>query len=209
MFQQSGQQRAGGGPPTGIEIAKFGTYAEAQRAVDYLADKEFPVGNVTIVGSDLISVERVIAKLSYGKVAGAGLASGAWMGLFVGLLFGIFAPAGAYLATIAPAVAIGAGFGILFAVVSYAMSKGQRDFASTSAVMARTYTILARAEVAGDATQLLAQLPGGSGAHRQPEPQERSLVGSEVSDPEPTETAPRAPVEHDPQRTNPYRQPDL
>ena len=207
MFSQSTKQTQVGAPPTGTEVAKFGTYAEAQRAVDFLADKEFPVGNVTIVGSDLISVERVIAKLSYGKVAGAGLASGAWMGLFVGLIFGIFAPPGEYLRAMLPAVAIGAAFGMLFAIASYAMTKGQRDFASTSQVMARSYAILARPEVAGDAARLLGQMSGGTGTTH-PSWNEPAPVPTP-----PAETGgtppPVAPVEPDPERANPYRQPDL
>ena len=38
----------------------YNTYAEAQRAVDYLADEKFEVQNLAIVGTDLKSVERVL-----------------------------------------------------------------------------------------------------------------------------------------------------
>ncbi|HUM00074.1 MAG TPA: general stress protein, partial [Mycobacterium sp.] len=37
-------------PPKGWPIGSYPTYAEAQRAVDYLADQQFPVQQVTIVG---------------------------------------------------------------------------------------------------------------------------------------------------------------
>ncbi len=43
----------------GWPIGSYFTYAEAQRAVDYLSDQEFPVQQVTIVGVDLMQVERV------------------------------------------------------------------------------------------------------------------------------------------------------
>lgn len=39
-------------PPTGWPIGSYATYAEAQRAVDYLADNDFPEQGVTIVGSN-------------------------------------------------------------------------------------------------------------------------------------------------------------
>ena len=45
-------------PPKGWPIGSYPTYAEAQRAVDYLSDQEFPVQQVTIVGVDLMQVER-------------------------------------------------------------------------------------------------------------------------------------------------------
>ena len=56
----------------GQTIASFPDYAEAQRAVDYLSDNGFPVENITIVGSDLKQVERVLGRLTKWKAALAG-----------------------------------------------------------------------------------------------------------------------------------------
>src|SRR6266536_3953001 len=77
-------------PPTGWPIGSYATYAEAQRAVDFLADSEFPVQDVTIVGVEPMLVERVTGRLTWRRVLGAGAASGAWFGLFVGLLLSMF-----------------------------------------------------------------------------------------------------------------------
>ena len=41
-------------PPKGWPIGSYGTYAEAQRAVDFLSDENFTVQDVTIVGVDLM-----------------------------------------------------------------------------------------------------------------------------------------------------------
>ncbi len=72
-------------PPKGWPIGSYPTYAEAQRAVDYLSDQEFPVQQVTIVGVDLMQVERVTGRLTWPKViGGGGVLSGAWLGLFIG-----------------------------------------------------------------------------------------------------------------------------
>ena len=49
--------------PKGETVASYGTYLEAQRAVDHLADSQFPVQHVTIVGPDLQMVERVLRRL--------------------------------------------------------------------------------------------------------------------------------------------------
>src|SRR5699024_7452292 len=75
-----------GTQPRGDEIAKYETYLEAQRAVDYLADHEFTVNAVTIVGTELKLVERITGRRTYPSVAGRGAASGAYFGSFIGLL---------------------------------------------------------------------------------------------------------------------------
>src|SRR3979409_2292355 len=77
-------------PPTGWPIGSYATYAEAQLAWGHLADNQFPVAEVTIVGVDLMLVERVLRRLTWGRVIGQGAASGAWFGLFVGVLLSLF-----------------------------------------------------------------------------------------------------------------------
>ena len=81
-------------PFHGEVLASYQTYEQAQRAVDYLSDEKFPVQNVAIVGTDLRMVERVTGRLSYPRVALAGAASGAYLGLFVGLLLSLFGGGG-------------------------------------------------------------------------------------------------------------------
>src|ERR1700675_22323 len=76
-------------PPKGRLVRSYPTYAEAQRAVDYLSDQAFPVQQVTIVGVDLMQVERVTGRLTWPKVLGGGVISGAWLGLFIGLVLGL------------------------------------------------------------------------------------------------------------------------
>ena len=74
------------GAPAGLPIGTYPTYAKAQEAVDYLSDNEFPVENVTIVGTDLRLVERVTGRLTRGRVVRAGAHDGAIWGLFMGAL---------------------------------------------------------------------------------------------------------------------------
>lgn len=167
--------------PKGEQIAAYETYLEAQRAVDHLSDKEFPVQLVTIVGTDLRMVERVTGRLSYSRVALAGLASGAWFGLFVGLLLSLFTSTGQVL-PILPAVAIGAAFGILFSVISYAFTRGKRDFTSSSQIVAGTYALLCAAEHAHKARAML-NAPGGPG------------VGRPTPPPTPVSAPPAAPLQ--------------
>jgi len=150
--------------PHGEPIASYVTYLEAQKAVDHLSDQEFPVQHVTIVGDGLRTVERITGRLTYSRVALGGLASGAWFGLAAGVLLSLFSTDGGVLPVL-PAVAIGAGFGILFAVISFALTGGQRDFTSASQIVATSYTVLCAAEQAGRARSLLLA-PGGPGVGR-------------------------------------------
>ena len=58
-------------------ISTYDKYGDAKHAVDVLARAGFPVGQVSIVGNDVRSVERVTGRLTYGRVAWMGALSGA------------------------------------------------------------------------------------------------------------------------------------
>ncbi|WP_454852091.1 general stress protein [Promicromonospora soli] len=151
--------------PAGDEVAAYSTYLEAQKAVDYLSDNKFPVENVTIVGTDLRMVERVTGRLTYGRVALAGALSGAWFGFFVGLLITLFAGEAGFQVMFA-GIALGAGFGLLFSILSYTFTGGRRDFTSSSQIVAATYAILCGHDHASDARALLMRSPSGLGKSR-------------------------------------------
>jgi hypothetical protein len=145
-------------PLGGVQIGSYESYAQAQAAVDYLSDQKFPVESVTIVGSDLHMVEKVVGRLTWGRVLAAGAAGGAWWGLFVGLLLGIFAPTGTFwIRTVLAGLVIGLLFGALFAAVGYAATRGRRDFSSVSQIVASRYDILCDPARADDARALLAR----------------------------------------------------
>jgi hypothetical protein len=127
--------------PKGDVLGSYDTYFEAQAAVDRLARADFEVKKVSIVGSDLKTVERVTGKLTWGKAAGAGAASGAWFGLFFGVLL-TFTATTAVVQYVLAAVIIGAGFGALFGIVTYAINRRTRDFTSTHQVLASRYEII-------------------------------------------------------------------
>jgi hypothetical protein len=128
--------------PKGDVLGTYDTYFEAQAVVDRLAHADFAVTQVSIVGSDLKTVERVTGKLTYGKAAGAGAASGAWLGLFFGIVLFLFSTTPNALVYVGAAAIIGAGFGMLFGIVTYAVNRRTRDFTSTHQVLASKYEII-------------------------------------------------------------------
>jgi hypothetical protein len=143
--------------PEGWPIGSYDSYAEAQRAVDHLADNEFPVQDVTIVGVEPMLVERVAARLTWKKVLVGGAMSGAWFGLFVGLLLSLFTPDGGLL-PIAIGLIAGVGFGVASSAMSYAATRGKRDFVSHSQVVARRYDVLSMPRNAENGREMLARL---------------------------------------------------
>lgn len=142
--------------PKGWPIGSYGTYQEAQRAVDYLADQKFAVHDVTIVGVDLMQVEKVLGRLTWGKVLGGGLLSGAWLGVCIGFLLGIVTN------NLGSAILYGLAGGIVFGVITasipYLLSRGQRDFSSSMQLVAGRYDVICDPRSAEAARTLLFEL---------------------------------------------------
>ncbi|HET7387093.1 MAG TPA: general stress protein [Nocardioidaceae bacterium] len=143
-----------------MSLGVYEKYEQAQEAVDFLSDHEFPVQNCMIVGTELKQVERVTGRLTTGRVAAGGALSGLWMGLFIGLIFSFFGKGANTLAIIVSTVIIGALFGLIWALVGYAATRGRRDFSSVTQIVATRYEVLVEHKHAEQGRQLLAQMPG-------------------------------------------------
>lgn len=138
-------------------VATFPTYGQAQAAVDRLSDAKFDVSTLRIVGHDIRSVEYVTGRMTTGRAALAGLAGGAWWGLFLGILFGLFAPVWGWLQVLLFTIVVGAGFGAVFGVLGHLASGGRRDFTSVQGLEAERYDVTSTPETAGEATRRLAE----------------------------------------------------
>jgi hypothetical protein len=138
-----------------ISLGSYTTYAEAQRVVDYLADQHFEVETTQIIGSDLRMVEQVTGRLTWVRAVLSGVASGAWFGVFVGLLLSIL-----HTTTLLRAMGLGLAWGVLFggvfAAVGYAMTGGRRDFTSRSATVPSRFEVLVAAAHSDRARTVLA-----------------------------------------------------
>jgi hypothetical protein len=142
-----------------MSLGVYERYDEAQRAVDFLSDNDFPVQNCMIVGTDLKQVERVTGRLTTGRVALGGALSGAWLGLFVGLIFALFGEENVVTMILFTAL-FGALFGLVWALIGYAAARGRRDFTSVSQVVATRYEVLVEHKHAQAGRDLLSQMPG-------------------------------------------------
>jgi len=150
--------------PNGSAVADFRNYQEAVAYVERLLLGEFPAGSIAIVGTDLSTVERVRARISYGRVALNGAMTGSWVGLIFFIFFGSTPttpnePNSPPMFSLLSSILVGAGLLMLFQVVRFSLAKGKRGFASTSQVVATKYEVLVPSELTNDASA--AYLKGG------------------------------------------------
>ena len=142
-------------------IASYGSYAEAQRAVDHLSDERFPVERVSIVAEDLRFVEQVTGRRGYGQAALEGVGSGAVIGAFFGFFLGLFSPVDplfSVLILVLYGLVFGGVIGAIISLIFHALSGRQRDFSSVGGIEADHYNVLVDEEVAEEASRLVQRL---------------------------------------------------
>ena len=142
-------------------VSSATNYQDAERAVDWLSDHNFPVEHVSIVGTGLRYVEQVSGRMTTGKAALQGVGYGALMGLIFGLIFSLLFTTDD--ATVLGLVSFSIVFGILFGGLVGAISQywtdGRRDFTSTSDTRADHYEVQVDDGYAGEAQRVLATMP--------------------------------------------------
>jgi hypothetical protein len=139
-------------------VAAYDNYEQAERAVDRLADLEFPVERVAIIGQDLQTVEQVTGRMTYPVAALRGALSGAVPGALIGWIFGIFnwvSPLITGLLLALYGLVIGAVIGAVIALVIHALQRGRRDFASVTVMRPQHFEVVVDDEVADEAARLL------------------------------------------------------
>jgi ascorbate-specific PTS system EIIC-type component UlaA len=167
MGSMAGGRAGGLGPmhgaiaDLGTSVASYPTYAQAQRAMDYLSDNQFPVQNTAIVGSDLSLVEKVMGRMTTQKSALTGAMSGGWFGLFIGLMFGLFSRR-SWIEVMFTGLVIGVVWGAIFGALAHAATRGVRDFVSRSSLAAGSYEVMVDPANAEQARMMLANLPAPS-----------------------------------------------
>jgi hypothetical protein len=137
------------------------TYQDAEHAVDWLSDHEFPVERVSIVGTGLRYVERVSGRVTTGRAALLGLGYGALLGLFWGLLFALLFTfdSGSFWGLLAYSVVVGAGLGAAISALSHYLTNGRRDFASQAQTRADHYEVQVEQSDAAEAKRVLSTMP--------------------------------------------------
>jgi len=136
-------------------LARVATYEEAERLVDRLSDAGFPVERVRIVGVDLYSVEQVTGRMTIGRAALAGAATGAGFGLLVGLLFGVFSVSAGWPLMLLGGAVVGLSWGAALRALAHWATAGRRDFSSIRNLRAHRYAVEVEPAHADDASHIL------------------------------------------------------
>ncbi|NIH57641.1 general stress protein [Brooklawnia cerclae] len=172
-----------------MSVAIYDEYADAQRAVDYLADRQFPVANLAIVGTDLKSFEKVTGRMTWGRILLAGFLNGImWAGMFA-IIMWMLNPSMSLVNALIIALV---GFGLVgmgMSAIQYRMRGGARDYTSMTGIIATHYEVLAESDFADRARHLLS----GGQARRT-----REVSSSPQAQPAPqptAQTAQAAPVD--------------
>lgn len=133
-------------PSSRHAVASYTSYAEAERAVDSLADQGFPVGCLTILARDLRLVEEATGRMGYGRAAFEGATAGGLVGALLGFLFGLLSwidPLTSGLAVAFYCFLIGASIGLVSSLLTHAVFAGNRNFSSRGSISAGSYVLVA------------------------------------------------------------------
>jgi hypothetical protein len=139
-------------------VASYDNYRDAQRAVDYLSDREFPVERVAIVGHGLRYVEQVSGRMTTGRAALIGAGQGALLGVFFAALVTIFFavdPDPAFALLLLYGLVTGALLGAALGAFAHALTRGERDFSSVAGMEADRYDVVVDEALADRAVELL------------------------------------------------------
>jgi hypothetical protein len=142
-------------------VTSVNRYEQAEHAVDWLSDHDFPVERVSIVGTGLRYVEQVSGRMTVGKASLIGVGYGALLGLVWGLLFGVLFTTddASFWGLMGFSILVGVVFGGLVGAISQSWTDDRRDFSSTSATRADHYEVQVEDGYAREAQRLLATMP--------------------------------------------------
>jgi hypothetical protein len=142
-----------------LVLAVVDEYRDAEKIVRRLAERDFPVEHVRIVGEDLRTVEHVTGRLTIWSAIGRSALTGAVSGLLFGWLFGLFAwmsPLVTGLLLAFYGLVAGAIIGAIWGGIFYAVEGSRRQFASFSTLAPSRYEVLVDVAWAARAQELLA-----------------------------------------------------
>ena len=139
---------------TGEIVASMRDYEAAQKAVSQLIAGEVPARDIAIVGQSVRTIERVTGKLGYAAAARSGAINGVLLGLFLSAILVLGNPE-VPIQLFVGFVFIGVAVGMLLSLITYAIVRRRRDFASVTQFAADHYEVTVAAGSLAKARQVL------------------------------------------------------
>lgn len=146
--------RPASGTETGEIVASMRDYESAQKTVSKLIAGEVPARDIAIVGQSVRTVERVTGKLGYAAAARSGAINGVLIGLFLSAILVLGNPE-VPIQLFVGFVFIGVAVGMLLSLITYAIVRRRRDFASVTQFAADHYEVTVLAASLAKARQVL------------------------------------------------------
>jgi hypothetical protein len=151
-------------------VASYPDLRSAEQGVDRLSEADFPVEEVTVVGSGLTLVEKVTGRVSAAEVAARSAAAGAAVGALLGWLLGLLDLMDPLVTALWLAVngaVLGAVVGVAVGLLGYGLTRGRRRFTSVGGLRAERYDLTVDTADADRAVRLLrgdrpVDLPGST-----------------------------------------------
>ncbi|NNH04694.1 hypothetical protein HLA99_12650, partial [Microbacterium ulmi] len=149
----------GGRLPQGFDevgqtVASYPTYEAAQKAVSSLIAADVPARDIAIVGTGLRSIERITGKLGYATAARSGAINGLLLGLLFSAIFVLGTPSPP-IQLFVGVLFVGIAIGMLMSIISFAIVRRRRDFASVMQVVAEHYEVSVASASVNRARQVL------------------------------------------------------
>ncbi len=132
--------RPANGTDLGETVASSREYEAAQKNVSKLIAGEVPARDIVIVGQGVRTIERVTGKLGYAAAARSGAVNGVLIGLLLSAIM-LFGTPDAPLSLFLGFVFIGVALGMIMSLVTYAIVRRRRDFASVTQMAADHYEV--------------------------------------------------------------------
>ncbi len=146
--------RPAGSQDTGEIVASMRDYESAQKTVSTLIAAEVPARDIAIIGQSVRTVERVTGRLGYAAAARSGAINGVLIGLFLSAILVIGNPE-VPIQLFVGFVFIGVALGMLLSLVTYAIVRRRRDFASITQFAADHYEVTVQPASLAKARQAL------------------------------------------------------
>lgn len=144
------------GTEVGEIVASVRDYESAQKAVSKLIAAEVPAREIAIVGQGVRTIERITGRLGYAVAARSGAINGVLIGLLLSAILVLGNPE-APIQLFVGFVLIGVALGMILSLISFAIVRRRRDFASVTQLAADHYEVTVKAASLAKARQALGQ----------------------------------------------------
>ncbi|WP_353112224.1 general stress protein [Microbacterium sp.] len=128
------------GADLGEIVASVRDYESAQKTVSALIAGEVPAREIAIVGQGVRTVERITGRLGYAAAARSGAINGVLIGLFLSAIM-LFGNPDAPIQLFLGFIFIGVALGMILSLVTFAIVRRRRDYASVTQLTADHYEV--------------------------------------------------------------------